>query len=75
MAKKTSYNEKAHEELVLELAKLRGSLRDLSIEKMKSGKAKEYRTARKNIARVLTAMRAKAPAAVQVDPVVDLGKV
>lgn len=61
--KKTSYNEKAHEELVLELAKLRGSLRNLSIEKMKSGKAKDYRTARKNIARVLTAMQAKAPAA------------
>ncbi len=54
--KKTSYNEKSREELVLELAKLRSGLTKAKIEKMKTGKAVEYRTTRKNIARVLTAM-------------------
>lgn len=59
MAKKTSYNQMAHEELVLELSKLRGSLRSLSIEKAKTGAAKEYRTTRKAIAQILTAMNSK----------------
>ena len=57
MAKKISYNEKTHEELVLELASMRDSLRSLSLEKAKTGKATAYRTARKNIARILTALR------------------
>lgn len=59
MAKKTSYNGKSHEALVLELAKLRETLGHAHAEKRKSGKAKAYRTARKDIARVLTAMNAK----------------
>jgi len=56
MAKKETYNGKPKEELVLELAKLRESLRSLQAEKLKTGSAKNYREAKKNIARVLTAM-------------------
>jgi ribosomal protein L29 len=59
MAKKTSYNSKSHEELVLELSKLRGKLPDALMEKRKTGKAKDYRETRKDIARVLTALNAK----------------
>jgi ribosomal protein L29 len=59
MTKKISYNEKPHEELVLELATLREKLGPARLEKRKSGKALDYRTTRKNIARVLTAMNAK----------------
>lgn len=55
--KKINYNEKSKEELILELAKLNGSVRNLSIEKSKTGKAKDYRMARKNVARVMTALR------------------
>ncbi len=59
MAKKISYNTKSHEELALELAKVKGTLRTLAIEKLKSGKPNEHRTARKNVARILTAMNAQ----------------
>ena len=59
MAKKTSYNEKSHDTLVTELVKLREDLNKARLEKRKTGKAKDYRTTRKNIARVLTAMNAK----------------
>ena len=59
MKKKTSYNERSNEELVLELAKLRSALRGAQAQKVKTGNALEYRTTRKNIARVLTAMQAQ----------------
>lgn len=60
MAKKTTYNGKSREELVLELAKESAAVRTAKIEKMKTGKAKSYRTARKNVARIMTAMNAAA---------------
>ncbi|HVY35850.1 MAG TPA: 50S ribosomal protein L29 [Candidatus Paceibacterota bacterium] len=59
MAKKESYNGKSMEALNGELDKLRGSLRSLETEKLKTGKAKDFRTARKNIARVRTAINAQ----------------
>ncbi len=58
MAKKTTYNDKSREELVLELAKESAAVRSGKLEKLKTGKAQSYRTARKNVARILTAMRA-----------------
>jgi len=58
--KKIKYNEKTPEELTLELAKLRGSIRQAQAAKLKTGNATEYRTTRKNIARILTAMKAGA---------------
>lgn len=57
MKKKISYNQKTHEELILELAKFKEELRSALLEKKKTGKAVAYRTARKNIARVLTALQ------------------
>ena len=56
--KKISYKGKQEDELQAELTKLRGSLRAAAVVKMKTGKANEYRTTRKNIARVLTQMHA-----------------
>lgn len=58
MAKKTTYNDKTHEALILELAKLRDGLSTARAEKHKTGKALAYRTTRRNIARILTAMNA-----------------
>jgi ribosomal protein L29 len=62
MAKKTTYNDKTNEALVLELAKLRDGLAAAHMEKRKNGKALAYRTTRRNIARVLTAMKANTAA-------------
>lgn len=47
------------EDLTLELSKRKTALRDFSIEKIKSGKAKEYRIARKEVARIMTALNAQ----------------
>jgi ribosomal protein L29 len=57
MTKNISYNGKPAEELQKELVDLRGKLRNEQLEKLKTGKAKGYRTTRKNIARVLTALK------------------
>lgn len=56
--KKTSYNTLSRPELMAELATLKASIQ-ASVSKMQSGKnSKEYVAARKNVARVLTAMNA-----------------
>ncbi len=47
------------EELVLELTKRKTALRDFSMEKIKSGNAKDYRTTRKEVARIMTALSAQ----------------
>lgn len=59
MTNKDSYNTKSAAELNEELKKLKGTLRDLQAEKLKTGNAKNYRTTRKNIARILTALNAQ----------------
>jgi len=56
--KKLTYKGKQAEELESELKKLRASLREAAVVKMKTGKAAEYRTTRKNIARILTEQHA-----------------
>lgn len=56
MAKKISYNTKKPEELKAELAKLKETMRAQTIKSFQGKNTKEYRIARKNIARVLTAM-------------------
>jgi ribosomal protein L29 len=59
MTKKISYNTKTQEELAADLSKLRASVTD-NARKIRQGKGlKEYRTDRKNLARVLTALNAK----------------
>jgi len=60
MATKISYNEKSKEELVLALKEERGTVQSAKLEKLKTGKAMRYRTARKNVARILTALATKA---------------
>lgn len=59
MSKKENYNKKTIEALVEELKKLRATLRDLQAEKLKTGNANKYRTARKNIARIQTELNAR----------------
>ena len=56
MAKKVSYNGKPYAELQTELAKLRLSLRDATMQMMQGKGMKDYRMTRKSIARILTAM-------------------
>lgn len=56
MAKKISYNGKALEELQVELNKLRGELHQEQQKVMQGKSVKDYRLARKNIARVMTAI-------------------
>ena len=58
MAKKISYNTMSKEELILELTKHKSTLRGFSIEKAKTGHAKEYRATRKTVARIMTAINA-----------------
>ena len=56
--KKTSYNTHTRAELMAELATLKATIQS-SVAKMQSGKnSKEYTQARKNVARVLTALNA-----------------
>lgn len=57
MAKKTSYNEKTAEDLNKDLSSFRAIVREHQAKALQGGKnSKTYREARKNVARILTAM-------------------
>ena len=58
--KKVSYNQKSKEELTVELATLRSALRAMTIKAVQGKNTPLYRTTRKNVARVLTAINTQA---------------
>lgn len=57
--KKISYNLKTREELIADLKNLRSSLHAKIVKSPAAKNSKEYTSARKNIARVLTALNSK----------------
>jgi ribosomal protein L29 len=62
MATKDTYNGKPVSELTKELTTLRALVREHQSKMMQSKGVKEYRNARKNIARILTALQSSTKA-------------